>query len=90
VLQEAHYDTLAGGLLEAMGRLLADNVRIYVHPMDAGTFRRLLAEAGVDPASYIAPETGWVTAETIRLAPPASHLYAYLLAAGWLVPLDPR
>ena len=89
VLLEAHYRSLMGGLLEALGRLLAENVKLYVYPMEADTFWRLLASSGVARGLVGAPETGWVTARTIRPGPPLGHLYEYLLDAGWIAGLDP-
>jgi len=31
---------------------------------------------------------GWVTAEQMRFAPPLEHLYAYLLASNFIVPIQ--
>jgi hypothetical protein len=31
---------------------------------------------------------GWVSAKQLRLAPPVGHLYAYLLASNFLVPIQ--
>ena len=39
VLHEAHYRNLMGGLLEALGRLFAVDVKIYVYPMKTDAFR---------------------------------------------------
>ncbi len=86
LLQEGHYRSLAGGLLEGVGRLLADNVRVYVHPMDAEDFRRHLASYGVDPAGLSFPEAGAVTAENLSIRGDLRHLYTYLRALGWIVP----
>jgi hypothetical protein len=30
---------------------------------------------------------GWVSAKQLRVAPPLGHLYAYLLASNFLVPM---
>jgi hypothetical protein len=87
VLHAAHYESLMGGLLEALGRLFADNVKIYVYPMEVEAFRDALAAAGIAP-----PDTGsakWVTATSLRPEPPLGHLYDYLMDTGWIVALDP-
>lgn len=87
LLDEAHYRELPGGLLEGLGRLLADNVRVYVHPMEVDAFRNHLTSYGVDLAGLSFPGGGVVTAENLRLHGPVGHLYGHLLAGGWLVPI---
>jgi hypothetical protein len=42
LFHEAQYADLLGGLLEALARLLADNVKIYVFPMELEAFRLAL------------------------------------------------
>jgi len=32
-------------------------------------------------------ENGWVAAEQLRFAPPLGHLYAYMLASNFIVPI---
>lgn len=87
LLDEAHYGELPGGLLEGVGRLLADNVRVYVHPMEVEAFRTHLSSYGVDLAGLSFPGGGAVTAENLRLHGPLGHLYGHLLARGWIVPI---
>jgi len=89
VLHSAFYAELAGGLLEALGRLLAENVKLYSFPMQVDTCQRLLAEAGIPPVELEGDTRGWVTADRIKLDPPVDHLYRYLLDAGWVVGLEP-
>jgi phosphoglycolate phosphatase-like HAD superfamily hydrolase len=90
IFQAAHYADLIGGVLEATGRLLAENVRLYVYPMEEATFRRLLEQAGIAAMVEEGSLEEWVTAESIRLAPPVGHLYDYLREAGWIVGLHPE
>ncbi|HXV76920.1 MAG TPA: hypothetical protein VD788_11455 [Candidatus Polarisedimenticolaceae bacterium] len=88
VLHDAHYADLMGGVLEALGRLLADNVKIYLYPMQADVFREIVERHG--GASRVAPPASqWVTAETIEFEPPIGHLFRYLREMGWVVGLDP-
>jgi len=82
------YGDLIGGLLEALGRLLAENVKIYVFPMPAAIFRKRLADAGLDARLFCADGGDAVTARHIRLPPPIGHLYTYLLESGWVVPVQ--
>ncbi len=81
------YGDVIGGVLEALGKLLAERVRIYVYPMPAAAFRAEVARSGLDPSKITAPTDGLVSADRVRLAPPLGHLYAYLFESGWIVPL---
>jgi hypothetical protein len=90
IFHAAHYADLIGGVLEAIGRLLAENVKLYVYPMEAATFRRILDQAGIPEMVEEGSLKERVTAESIRLAPPAGHLYDYLREAGWIVGLRPE
>ena len=87
LLEGSYYSDMIGGALEAMGKLLAENVRLYIFPVDASRLPGLLSRSRLDPALLGYPERGSVTADNLRIAPPIGHLYAYLLASGWLVPL---
>ncbi len=88
LLTAAHHSDLIGGRLEGLGRLLAENVRIYVYPMEASAFRSNLEQAGHTSALDIAQQTGEVTAESIRLPSPLSHLYEYLYKSDWIVGVE--
>jgi hypothetical protein len=80
------YGNLEGRLLEALARLFAQNVRIYVYPMTAADLRDWLKSASVDGWEW--NETnGWVSASELRRTPPLGHLFAYLLASNFLVPM---
>jgi hypothetical protein len=84
LLNENYYGHLAGSLLEGIGRLLAENVKIYVYPMPADVFRKNLGDAMIGDA----PAQGSVTVDNYRPRPPLDHLYNYLRDAGWIVPLS--
>ena len=80
------YFNLEGRLLEALARLLAQNVRIYAYPMAAADLRE-----AVKPFPSIdldwSETDGYVSAEQLRFKPPLDHLYAYLLKSNFLVPI---
>jgi hypothetical protein len=84
---EGIYGNLDGRLLEALARLLAQNVRIYAYPMSSTELRERLK---------VFPDSGWewsetngmVSADQLRHAPPLGHLFAYLLASNFLVPMQ--
>jgi hypothetical protein len=81
------YGNLEGRRLEALGRLFAQNVRIYAYPMTATDLREWLKS--VSTTGWEWSETdGWVSATQLRRAPPLGHLFAYLLASNFLVPMQ--
>jgi hypothetical protein len=80
------YGNLEGSRLEALGRLLAQNVRIYAHPMTAGDLREWLNSFSKTDWEWN-EANGWVSAAQLRRAPPLGHLYAYVLANNFLVPM---
>jgi hypothetical protein len=84
---EDFYGNLEGSRLEALGRLFAQNVCIYAYPMTDADLREWLSTT---PASgWEWSETnGWVSAAQLRRAPPLGHLFAYLLASSFIVPMQ--
>lgn len=82
LLQRRHYRALDGEVMEALARLFATNVRVYVYPMPAATLARL------DPAAaawFAAPDAhGNIALDHLTVPPPLSHLLAYLVEAGFL------
>jgi hypothetical protein len=77
---------MEAGRLEALSRLFAQNVRVYAYPMTVVDLQESLK--GFPRTRLEWSETnGWVSAEQIRLAPPLGHLYAYLLASNFIVPM---
>jgi hypothetical protein len=81
------YFNLEGRRLEALSRLFAQNVRIYAYPMTAVDLHESIKS--LSAAGFEWSETnGWVFAEQLRVAPPLGHLYAYLLASNFLVPIQ--
>jgi hypothetical protein len=80
------YGNLEGRLLEALARLFAQNVRIYVYPMTATDLGEWLKSASTTGWEW-SETNGWVSANQLRRAPPLGHLFAYLLASNFLVPM---
>ena len=81
------YFNLEGRRLEGLSRLLAKNVRIYAYPMTALDLQEAIKDfsaAGVEWSET----NGWVSAKQLRVELPLGHLYAYLLASNFLVPLE--
>jgi hypothetical protein len=81
------YGNLEGKLLEALARLFAQNVRIYAYPMPAADLRERLKDLS-DSGWEWSETNGMVSATQLRHPPPLGHLYAYLLASNFLVPMQ--
>ena len=84
---EYRYRRLPGSFLEALSRLLAQNVRIYAFPMSARELQQSLQNTSAIGWQWT-DENGWVSARKLRPAPPLSHLYDYLLASNFLLPMQ--
>jgi hypothetical protein len=84
---EDSYGNLEGSRLEALSRLFKQNVRIYAYPMPAADLQESIKGFSVSGLEW-SETNGWVTAKQLRLAPPLGHLYAYLLAKNFLVPMQ--
>jgi hypothetical protein len=80
------YGTLEGRLLEALSRLFAQNVRIYLYPMTATDLQEWLKSVSVTGWEWT-EKNGWVSASQLRCAPPLGYLFAYLLSSNFLVPM---
>jgi len=84
---EGVYGNLEGRLLEALARLLAQNVRIYVYPMTGTELQQRLKEISATGWEW-SDTNGLVSATDLRHAPPLGHLFAYLLSSNFLVPIQ--
>ncbi len=74
VLDEKYYENLPGGILESIGRLFRQNVRLYVYPMHQDA---LAAYCELPPP---ADGAGAIyTAANLQIVPHLRHLYAHLL-----------
>src|SRR5262249_6867373 len=83
---EYRYSNLAGNFLEALSRLFAQNVRIYAYPMASKDLKEAIQN--LSAAEWEWSETnGWVSASQLRLPPPGGHLFNYILASNFLVPM---
>ncbi len=80
------YGNLEGQLLEALARLFAQNVRIYIYPMTVADLREWLKSASINGWEW-SETNGWVSASQLRRAPPLGHLFDYLLASNFFVPM---
>jgi hypothetical protein len=81
------YFNLEGRRLEALSRLFAQNVRIYAYPMTTVDLQESIRSFSATALEW-SETNGWVSAKQLRIAPPLGHLYAYLLASNFLVPMQ--
>ncbi len=84
---EYRYTRLAGSFLEALSRLLAQNVRIYAYPMSSIDLEQSIQSISANGWHWI-DTNGWVSARQLHPPPPLSHLYDYVLASNFLVPMQ--
>ena len=84
---EYRYSKLAGSFLEALSRLFAQNARIYAYPMNASDLQQSME--GISASDWHWTDTdGWVSAQQLHPPPPLDHLYHYVLASNFLIPMQ--
>jgi hypothetical protein len=81
------YRKLAGSFLEALSRLFAQNVRIYAYPMSSTDLQQSV-ESISSTGWHWTDTNGWVSAQQLHPPPPIDHLYNYVLASDFLVPMQ--
>ena len=81
------YTKLDGSFLEAMSRLLAQNVRIYGYPMTASDLRQAIENISATGWDWTDVD-GWVSARELHPPSPLNHLYDYVLSSNFLVPMQ--
>ena len=84
---EYRYGKLAGSFLEALSRLFAQNVRIYAYPMSARDLQQSMESISATGWHWTDTD-GWVSAQQLHPPPPLDHLYHYVLASNFLIPMQ--
>jgi hypothetical protein len=84
---EYRYTKLPGSFLEALSRLLTQNVRVYAYPMSSEDLQQSIQNMSVIGWKWT-DTNGWVSAGQLHPAPPLGHLYDYILASNFLVPMQ--
>ena len=84
---EYRYSKLPGSFLEALSRLLAQNVCIYAYPMSSRDLQQAIQSVSATGWQWT-DTNGWVSAHQLHPPPPLDHLYNYVLASNFLVPLQ--
>ena len=86
LLVQDEYLALPGKMLEGLGKLLADNVRLYVSAVPVEACRAELGEHA--DAMFDLSGPGPIGVEHFRLGPPMDELLRYVRAEKWLMPTD--
>jgi hypothetical protein len=81
------YSRLPGSFLEALSRLFAQNVCIYAHPMSSRDLQQSMQSVSATGWQWT-DTNGWVSARQLHPPPPLDHLYNYVLASNFLVPME--
>jgi hypothetical protein len=84
---EYRYNSLPGSFLEALSRLLPQNVRIYVYPMSSKDLQQAVESISATRWQWT-DTNGSVSARQLHPPPPLGHLYDYVLDSNFLVPLE--
>jgi hypothetical protein len=70
-----------------LSRLLAQNARIYAYPMKSTDLEQSMQDLTATGWQW-ADTNGWVSAHQLHPPLPLGHLYDYVLASNFLVPLQ--
>jgi hypothetical protein len=81
------YSELPGSFLEALSRLFAQNVCIYVYPMTSTDLQQSIQSLSATGWQWT-DSNGWVSARQLHPPPPLDHLYDYVLASNFLIPMQ--
>jgi len=84
---EYRYTKLDGSFLEALSRLLAQNVRIYAYPMTSADLRQAIESISATGWQWTEVD-GRVSAPQLHPPPPLNHLYDYVLGSNFLIPVQ--
>lgn len=84
---EYRYAKLAGNFLEALSRMLTQNVRLYAYPMKASDLQQAIQTLSATSWQWT-DTNGWVSARQLQPAGPLRYLYEYILASNFLVPMQ--
>jgi hypothetical protein len=88
ILKEEYYSELEGGILEALGILFKDNIKIYAYPIENENFERYRKQIGVgDNVEADPAEDGLIDIDNLLVADNLRNLYKYVRENGFLEPI---
>lgn len=85
LFDERDYEHLDGGILESMGRLFKDGVKLYVHPMRPETLARFAQQTGATRPPVAGPDL--ITAANVEVSRRLRFLYRHLLENDFVAPI---
>jgi hypothetical protein len=90
LFDEKYYTKLEGGILEAFGRLLKNDLRIYCYPLlkQNGLHQHGIAPPTFDQTDFDSVSDDLTTCENLEVEPALRKLYGYLLDRGVIQHLD--
>ncbi len=87
IFDEKYYEELDGGVVEALGRFLSQNMKLYILGIPADEVRaRLVASCSV-PLQWEFPSEGMVTYHDVCPTTPVRHLFRFVVDTGTLIEL---
>ncbi len=90
IFNEKYYDSLDGGILEAVGRLFKGSTKLYAYPMRKSAYDRycLKADCPVPDSKALAlPTDVWINATNLQVALNLRNLYAHLMENRYIAPI---
>jgi hypothetical protein len=85
LLSEKFYVDSNGGILEATGKLFADDVKLFVYPMSLADFRTHLNSVDLDPEQVIiSGDSDIVSIHNLSFQGPLRLLHQLLMESGWV------
>ncbi len=89
IFNEDYYHDLEGGMLEALGRLFRQKVRLYVYPMGKRAYGEFIRGTPLEALEReVAELPDIVSARDVLIQPHLRHLYAYSVEAGRIAALE--
>lgn len=90
IFNEKYYDSLEGGILEAVGRLFKASTKLYVYPMRKSAYDRYCLKADCpapDTSRPSLPTDVWINATNLQVALNLRNLYAHLMENRYIAPI---
>ena len=89
IFKEQYYENLDGGILEAFGVLLKENLKIYGYPIEQETFEIYSKQMGRgDNVEAVADEDGLITIDNLIVGENLRNLYKYIRENGFLETIE--
>jgi hypothetical protein len=87
IFNEKYYESLEGGILESMGRMFRNAVKLYTYPMRQDAYDRYLSAGQPAPTANSTPSHAFshsvmITARNLQVSYHLRNLYAHLLENG--------